>query len=88
MEQRVAVVGAHDVFVLDRPADVGLAEEALEEAGGLQEVGVDHLQGDRTTPLQARDRTGHLGPVDLAHAPGTQLIEKLVRPKSRSLHGG
>lgn len=72
--------------MLDRPAEVCLPKKALEEAGGLQEVGVDHLERYGTAGLQAGDRTGHLGPIDLAHTASTEFGEDLVGSKSAAYH--
>ena len=85
VEQGVAVVGADDVLVFDRPAEVGLPQEALDVAGLLQKVRVDHLQGDRTAGVEPRHGPGHLRPVDLAHASAAQLREELVRTESNKL---
>jgi hypothetical protein len=66
--------GDQDVLGLEiavyRP---GLAQEALEEAGGLQEVGMQDLEGNG---LARRQRSGRIlghGSVDGSHPPGAEL---------------
>jgi hypothetical protein len=73
--RRVDVERANHVLVVDLLADLRLAQEALEEAGRRDEVGVDHLERDlgavalsevdRAHPARAEFRGDGVGP-DLA----------------------
>ena len=67
-EQGVAVEAPDDVVLLDRLPDLRLAQEALEEARRLQEVGMDDLQGDAAAVVQTGGLALDLGEVDLPHA--------------------
>ena len=53
---------------------LGLAVEALGEAGGARDVGVHHLEGHAPTDSQL------LGLVDGAHAPLAELAHDVEAP--------
>ena len=80
-ERGVAVVGPDDVLVLDRLADLGLAQEALEEARRLEEVGVDDLEGDGVPGVEAGRRPGR-------PRPGRPSPCRPSRARRRSCVGG
>ena len=79
---RIGVEGPNDVLVTDAPSDVGLAEEALEEAGPGEEVRMEDLDGDRIGGWSVLRLRG----VHRAHAPRAEAATDPEFPEALPLH--
>ena len=84
LEHLVAAERADHALVLDRRPDLGFAQEAHEEALGLQQVRMDDLEGDASALLEAGCPSGHRRGVDLPHPARAQLAVDRVRPQPRT----
>ena len=78
----VEIVHAADVLMPDLAGDLELVAEALGRPLVGGDLGLDELEGDFLVEL------GVVGPVDLAHPPGAELLDDLVatgeqRPTSK-----
>jgi len=85
--QVVAVETTHHVVVIDLPAELRLAEEALEEVRTLLEMLVHDLERDARAGFEPVYALLDLGQVDGTHPPGPELAKHAVGTDSRN-HGG
>jgi hypothetical protein len=67
------VEGANDVLVIDPLADLRLLDEAPQESGLGEQVGVHDLERHPLARLQAGGAVGRLGQVDGPHSPLAEL---------------
>jgi hypothetical protein len=77
----VHVVGADHVLVADLAAHLPLAQEALEEAGAPQEVGMDDLDRDPFADVESGDVLRDLGEMDRPHSARAELGDEPVGPQ-------
>ena len=85
-QHRVAVDGPHDVLVQDRPSDLHLAKEALEEPRRLEEVGVQDLESHARAMGEPGGSLDDDGLVHPSHPARAQLAVEAVGPETFADH--
>ena len=84
----VGVQGRDDVLVAHPATEVGLPQEALEEAVLSEEVRVDQLDGDGRTRVPAELRFRQPRAPDGPHPARAEFLFDPVAAEERPLHGG